>query len=141
MVSLRCICNFYGTARSIRCLRMSFVPPLQRSDRLLDKAIGDDRRSARGRVFRQAPGAFGARRNSVVYDVVGRRYTTRLRVRMQTYVEERALTAEIDLSALSRREVMAGAIGTAALAFAVPGLAHGPARMPNFLFIMADDLG
>ncbi len=36
---------------------------------------------------------------------------------------------------------MAGAIGTAALAVAIPGLAHTPGRKPNFLFIMADDLG
>ncbi|TIX50792.1 twin-arginine translocation pathway signal protein [Alteraurantiacibacter aquimixticola] len=36
---------------------------------------------------------------------------------------------------------MAGALGTAAMAFAVPGLAHTPGRKPNFLFIMADDLG
>jgi arylsulfatase A-like enzyme len=42
---------------------------------------------------------------------------------------------------LSRRDLMAGALGTAALTIAVPGLAHDARRKPNFLFIMADDLG
>ena len=42
---------------------------------------------------------------------------------------------------LNRRQAMAGALGTAALATTVPGLAHTPARHPNVLFIMADDLG
>lgn len=42
---------------------------------------------------------------------------------------------------ITRRTAMAGALGTAALAVAVPGLAHTPGRKPNFLFIMADDLG
>ena len=51
------------------------------------------------------------------------------------------MTADTHLSALTRRDVMAGALGTAALAFAVPGLAHTPGRKPNFLFMMADDLG
>ncbi len=34
-----------------------------------------------------------------------------------------------------------GAAGAATLAVTVPGLAHTPGRKPNFLFIMADDLG
>lgn len=34
-----------------------------------------------------------------------------------------------------------GAAGAATLAMTVPGLAHTPGRKPNFLFIMADDLG
>jgi len=51
------------------------------------------------------------------------------------------LTAEPKEFALSRRDVMAGALGTAALALSVPGLAHDSRRKPNFLFIMADDLG
>ncbi|WP_427964648.1 sulfatase family protein [Altererythrobacter sp.] len=42
---------------------------------------------------------------------------------------------------ITRRTVMAGAAGTAALAVASPGFAHDPTRKPNFLFIMADDLG
>jgi len=42
---------------------------------------------------------------------------------------------------LTRRQALAGAAGAAALTFSVPGLAHDPARKPNFLFIMADDLG
>jgi len=41
----------------------------------------------------------------------------------------------------TRRQAIAGAVGTAALAYAVPGLAHDPVKKPNFLFIMADDLG
>ena len=41
---------------------------------------------------------------------------------------------------ISRRGAIGG-IGAAALATSVPGLAHDPARKPNFLFIMADDLG
>ncbi len=40
----------------------------------------------------------------------------------------------------SRRGAM-GAAGAATLAVTVPGLAHAPGRKPNFLFIMADDLG
>lgn len=43
--------------------------------------------------------------------------------------------------AMSRRGVMAGALGTAALAAGLPSRAHTPGRKPNFLFIMADDLG
>ena len=42
---------------------------------------------------------------------------------------------------LSRRQALAGAASTAALAVALPGLAHTPGRKPNFLYIMADDLG
>ena len=41
----------------------------------------------------------------------------------------------------SRRAAIGGALGTAALAVTVPGLAHTPGRKPNFLFIMADDMG
>ncbi|BBC74261.1 twin-arginine translocation pathway signal protein [Altererythrobacter sp. B11] len=44
-------------------------------------------------------------------------------------------------SRITRRAAMAGALGTAALAVTVPGLARTPRRRPNFLFIMADDLG
>ncbi|MCL6251299.1 sulfatase-like hydrolase/transferase [Altererythrobacter sp. KTW20L] len=51
------------------------------------------------------------------------------------------MTVETKDFALTRREVMAGAMGTAALAVSLPGLAHTPGRKPNFLFIMADDLG
>lgn len=40
----------------------------------------------------------------------------------------------------TRRGAM-GAAGAATLAVTVPGLAHTPGRKPNFLFIMADDLG
>ncbi|MEL1251461.1 sulfatase family protein [Aurantiacibacter gilvus] len=40
----------------------------------------------------------------------------------------------------TRRGAM-GAAGAATLAITVPGLAHSPGRKPNFLFIMADDLG
>jgi arylsulfatase A-like enzyme len=46
-------------------------------------------------------------------------------------------------SAITRRTALAGAIGTVA-ALAAPALAqapHLPAKKPNFLFIMADDLG
>jgi arylsulfatase A-like enzyme len=42
---------------------------------------------------------------------------------------------------LTRRAAMGGALGTAALTLTVPGLAHTPGRKPNFLFILADDLG
>jgi hypothetical protein len=56
-------------------------------------------------------------------------------------IQEIILTDNLLPPALTRRDVMAGALGTAALAFAVPGLAHTPGRRPNFLFIMADDLG
>jgi arylsulfatase A-like enzyme len=48
---------------------------------------------------------------------------------------------DFSLSALTRRDVMAGALGTAALSLAAPALAQGVGRKPNFLFIMADDLG
>ncbi len=40
----------------------------------------------------------------------------------------------------TRRGAM-GVAGAATLAITVPGLAHTPGRKPNFLFIMADDLG
>ncbi|MEZ5742711.1 MAG: sulfatase-like hydrolase/transferase [Sphingomonadaceae bacterium] len=42
---------------------------------------------------------------------------------------------------ITRRTALAGAAGTAALAMAGQGFAHTPGRKPNFLFIMADDLG
>jgi len=51
------------------------------------------------------------------------------------------VTDKATMPAVSRRQLMAGALGTAALAVSVPGLAHTPGRKPNFLFIMADDLG
>ncbi len=51
------------------------------------------------------------------------------------------MTDKASLPAVSRRQLMAGALGTAALAVSVPGLAHTQGRKPNFLFIMADDLG
>ncbi len=51
------------------------------------------------------------------------------------------MTDKATMPAVSRRQLMAGALGTAALAVSVPGLAHRPGRKPNFLFIMADDLG
>lgn len=44
-------------------------------------------------------------------------------------------------SGFTRRTAISSAIGTAALAATVPGLAHNPRKKPNFLFIMADDLG
>lgn len=42
---------------------------------------------------------------------------------------------------LSRRQAMACALGTAAVAAGMPAFAHTPGGKPNFLFIMADDLG
>lgn len=51
------------------------------------------------------------------------------------------MTIEDTQFGLTRREVVAGALGTAALAVSLPGKAHTPGRRPNFLFIMADDLG
>jgi arylsulfatase A-like enzyme len=42
---------------------------------------------------------------------------------------------------ITRRTAVGGMLGTAALAVTVPGLAQTPGRKPNFLFIMADDLG
>lgn len=42
--------------------------------------------------------------------------------------------------AFSRRTVLAGGLGAAALS-AIPALASAPTSRPNFLFIMADDLG
>ncbi|GAA0271290.1 hypothetical protein GCM10009127_09330 [Alteraurantiacibacter aestuarii] len=41
----------------------------------------------------------------------------------------------------TRRTAIGSALGSAALAVTIPGLAHTPGRKPNFLFIMADDLG
>ncbi len=51
------------------------------------------------------------------------------------------MTDSTSKTGVSRREAMATALGTAALAVTVPGLAHESRRKPNFLFIMADDLG
>ena len=45
------------------------------------------------------------------------------------------------VSSITRRTALVGALGTAALAYGVPGLAHTPGRKPNVLFIVADDLG
>ncbi|MGC1270901.1 MAG: sulfatase-like hydrolase/transferase [Croceibacterium sp.] len=42
---------------------------------------------------------------------------------------------------ITRRTALAGAIGTAALVAAGPVRAHNPARKPNILYIMADDMG
>jgi arylsulfatase A-like enzyme len=42
---------------------------------------------------------------------------------------------------LTRRGAMAGALGTAALAATVPGLAQARGGKPNILYIMADDMG
>ncbi|MXO66151.1 sulfatase [Altericroceibacterium endophyticum] len=42
---------------------------------------------------------------------------------------------------LTRRGAIAGALGTAALSVAAPALARHQGKKPNFLFIMADDLG
>ncbi|AKH42252.1 arylsulfatase A-like enzyme [Altererythrobacter atlanticus] len=44
-------------------------------------------------------------------------------------------------SSFTRRGAMASAAGAAALAVSMPAFAQGTARKPNFLFIMADDLG
>ncbi|MES2700217.1 MAG: sulfatase-like hydrolase/transferase [Pseudomonadota bacterium] len=55
------------------------------------------------------------------------------------------MTSPADFSRITRREALAGALGAATLAVTVQGQAHEPARQsssrPNFLFIMADDLG
>ncbi len=51
------------------------------------------------------------------------------------------MTDKTSFPKLTRRDAMATALGTAALAVTVPGLAHEARRKPNFLFIMADDLG
>ena len=42
---------------------------------------------------------------------------------------------------LTRRTAIGAALGTAALAMTAPGFAKSPARKPNILFIMADDMG
>lgn len=42
---------------------------------------------------------------------------------------------------ITRRGALAGALGTAALAAARPSMAQVPARKPNIVYIMADDLG
>jgi len=51
------------------------------------------------------------------------------------------MTKKARFGSFNRRQAIAGAAGTAALAITFPGLAHTPGRKPNFLFIMADDLG
>ena len=51
------------------------------------------------------------------------------------------MTDQAKTGRFTRRQAIAGAAGTAALAITVPGLAHTPGRKPNFLFILADDLG
>jgi len=51
------------------------------------------------------------------------------------------MTDDTARAGLTRRTAMGGMLGTAALAAAAPGMAHDPARKPNFLFIMADDMG
>ncbi len=45
------------------------------------------------------------------------------------------------IGGITRRDAIGGALGAAALAVTIPGLAHQPRRKPNFLFLMADDLG
>src|SRR5687768_4731628 len=47
----------------------------------------------------------------------------------------------LDRLTITRRTALAGALGTAALAAARPGLAQQAGRKPNVLYIMADDLG
>ena len=44
------------------------------------------------------------------------------------------------MQGISRRTALAGALGTA-LATHVRGIAQAPGDRPNFLFIMADDMG
>ena len=51
------------------------------------------------------------------------------------------MTEQANRGGLTRRGAIAGGLGTAALAVTVPGLAHTTGRKPNFMFIMADDLG
>jgi arylsulfatase A-like enzyme len=53
------------------------------------------------------------------------------------------MNGSIELGGITRREALAGALGAAAVAGAgsVPARAHDPSRKPNFLFIMADDMG
>lgn len=51
------------------------------------------------------------------------------------------MTQPADFSGITRREALAGALGAASLAVTVPGRAHESGRKPNFLFIMADDMG
>jgi arylsulfatase A-like enzyme len=46
-----------------------------------------------------------------------------------------------DFQGVTRRSAIAGALGAATIAAAGPGFAQAPARKPNFLFIMADDMG
>ena len=51
------------------------------------------------------------------------------------------MTDDETLKGITRRNAVGGMLGTAALAAAMPSLAQAPGRKPNFLFIMADDLG
>lgn len=51
------------------------------------------------------------------------------------------MTMSANRPGITRRTAVGGMLGTAALAATVPGLAHTPGRRPNFLFILADDLG
>ncbi|MFB0611269.1 sulfatase family protein [Aurantiacibacter poecillastricola] len=50
------------------------------------------------------------------------------------------MSEDTTIGKFTRRDVI-GAAGAATLAVTVPGLAQTPGRRPNFLFIMADDLG
>jgi arylsulfatase A-like enzyme len=46
-----------------------------------------------------------------------------------------------EIQGVSRRTALAGALGAAAIAAARPTFSQAPARKPNILFIMADDMG
>lgn len=51
------------------------------------------------------------------------------------------MTKATSTGGITRRTALAGALGTAALVAAGPARAHNPARKPNILYIMADDMG
>ena len=51
------------------------------------------------------------------------------------------MTKSANAGGITRRTALAGALGTAALAAGVPARAHNPAKKPNILYIMADDMG
>lgn len=51
------------------------------------------------------------------------------------------MTTQDPFAGLTRRGALAGAIGTAALAAAMPGFAQKQGKKPNILYIMADDMG
>ena len=51
------------------------------------------------------------------------------------------MTGKTNIGQVTRRQALAGAAGVALLAAGAPAFAHGSARKPNFLFIMADDFG